>query len=158
QLQAAQSAVAITKGTGTAADQLAVMDGSASNLVTAAGTGFKLDPQAAATLIKGCDDALDELNVARMHASDLDNPPQLGTLSGAQTVSTFTHNVATDSQGIGPALESLQGTILQMKQAYIKASTNYQETEQAIADMMKQQAGGLNGGSATTNAPSTFQA
>jgi hypothetical protein len=121
------------------ADQAKAMSGSAGNLVAAAGTGFKLDPEAAATLIKGCRDALTELDHAAAIATALDAAPQLGTLAGAAQISGFTQQVATDDSGIVVAVHRLRATINQMMSAYQKASTNYQETEQMIADMLKSQ-------------------
>jgi hypothetical protein len=127
------------------------MQGSASALVSAAGTGFKLEPEAAAILIKACKDSIDELDSLVGVLNTLRTPPNLGTLPGAKTVSEFTANVATDGQGMIQGVEQLKATLLQMEQAYQKASTNYQQTEQALAGMMNQQAAGLGRPQPSTN-------
>jgi hypothetical protein len=69
--------------------------------------------------------------------------------------------VATDPQGMVQAMASLQATLQQMHDAYIQASTNYQETNEQIADVLKKidpdykpPVSG-NGTSAPANPPST---
>jgi hypothetical protein len=127
---------AVSQGTGS---QAAQMDGSAANLVKAAGGsgGFKLDPAAAAQLAAACQTAIDHIRDMTDDLSIIEQAPKLGSLQGAQSVASYTQNVATDPQGMLQAVQSLQATLLQMHDAYIQASTNYQETNDQIADVLK---------------------
>jgi hypothetical protein len=127
----------LNSGTGTLADQATVMNGSAQNLVAAAGTGFTLHPEAATALIASCVESLNVLEGMQSDLRNLREAPRLGGTKGAQTVSAFTHNVANDHKGIVEAVRNLQGTIDQMRQAYIKAAANYHELEQQVADSVK---------------------
>ncbi|HEV3358680.1 MAG TPA: hypothetical protein VG247_17925 [Pseudonocardiaceae bacterium] len=130
----ARDAAAVSQGTG---NQAAKMDGSAGNLVKAAGGGFKLDPHAAASLAAACQAAMDEIRTMSNDLLNIQNAPKLGSLNGAQTVSTYTKNVATDPQGMVQAVQSLNATLQQMHDAYIQASKNYQETNEQVADILK---------------------
>lgn len=122
------------------ASQAAQMDGSAGNLVKAAGGsgggGFKLDPKAAANLAASCQAAIDHIREMQGDLMIIQQAPKLGTLQGAQAVASYTQNVATDPQGMVQALNSLNATLQQMHDAYIQASTNYQETNQQVADIL----------------------
>lgn len=131
----------IDAGQGTLADQATVMTGSATNLVSAAGSGFKLDPEAATALIASCDESLNVLRNVQMDLEQVANAPRLGTSSGQQQVASFTHNVASDHQGIVQAVGGLQATITQMRQAYQKAVANYQAIEQQVTDSVNKLAG-----------------
>lgn len=124
----------LDSGNGTIGDQAAVMNGSATSLVAAAGTGFKLDPEAATALIASCDESLRILAEVRQDLGRVQEAPQLGEIGGARTVSSFTQKVATDGRGIVGAVESLRGTISQMRDAYQKAVANYQAIEQQTTD------------------------
>lgn len=130
--------VAVSQGTGS---QAAQMDGSASNLLKAAGGGgsggFKLDPAAAAQLAASCQTAIDHILDMEADLSIIQQAPKLGSLQGAQTVASYTQNVATDPQGMLQAIQSLRATLLQMHDAYVQASTNTQETNDQIADVLK---------------------
>jgi hypothetical protein len=119
--------------------QAAAMQASAQALKATAGTGFHLEPEAAATLIKACQDSLHELSGLQFHLGDISQAPKLGQTPGANVVAPFTRDVATDPQGIIPAITNLQRTLEAMEQAYRKASTNYQETEAIIAASLKHQ-------------------
>lgn len=112
---------------------------SASSFAAAAGKGFHIDPQAAATLINACRDSLNQLGQLGSHLYTLDQAPQLGQTPGANVVAPFTHSVVTDPQGIGPAIKNLQNVLQDMIQAYQKASTNYQQTEDIILQSMNAQ-------------------
>lgn len=127
---------AVSQGTGS---QAAKMDGSAANLVKAAGGsgGFKLDPAAAAQLAAACQTAIDHIRDMENDLGIIKQAPTLGTLQGAQAVANYTQNVATDPQGMVQAMQSLQATLIQMHDAYVQASTNYQETNDQIADVLK---------------------
>lgn len=129
-----QALANLQSGTGTIADQATVMNGSATNLVAAAGTGFKLDPEAATALIASCEESLDVLNSIGADLQMVREAPKLGATKGAQTVSTFTQKVASDPQGIVEAVKSLESTVWQMQQAYQKAVANYQAVEQQVSD------------------------
>ncbi|HKN98110.1 MAG TPA: hypothetical protein VJX10_13400 [Pseudonocardiaceae bacterium] len=130
-----QALAKLDAGKGTINDQATVMNGSAANLVAAAGTGFTLDPEAATALIASCEEALKTLGDAVQESMFIvEEAPKLGGTKGAQTVSSFTHQVACDSEGISRALHNLQGTISQMRDAYQKAVAGYQAIEQQIAD------------------------
>lgn len=111
--------------------------GSAKNLVAGAGSSFHIEPTAAATLIKSCQDALDELELMGRDVVALAEAPQLGKSPGALVVASFTKDVANDPQGIKPAIENLKSTLNDMMAAYQKASTNYAETETALAQLFK---------------------
>ncbi|HEX4703509.1 MAG TPA: hypothetical protein VH352_15385 [Pseudonocardiaceae bacterium] len=117
--------------------QAVQMQNSAKSFVAAAGTGFHIEPQAAATLIKACQDALEELRHLDKHLYTVSLAPQLGQTPGARVVSPFTQQVAVDSQGMIPAIESLKKTLADMIMAYQKASTNYAETEAIIAQSLR---------------------
>ncbi|HEY4017367.1 MAG TPA: hypothetical protein VGM75_01695 [Pseudonocardiaceae bacterium] len=130
--------MAVTTGT---ANQAAQMDGSAGNLLKAAGGGggggFKLDPHAAASLAAACQDAIDHIRTMQDDLMAIQQAPNLGTLNGAQAVATYTQHVATDPQGMLQGMQSLNATLKQMHDAYIQASTNYQETNNQVADILK---------------------
>jgi hypothetical protein len=134
----ASDRLAVAQGKGT---QAAQMDGSAGNLLNAAGGGggggFKLDPAAAAALAASCQAAIDKISDMGLDLGFIQQAPKLGTLGGAQAVASYTQNVATDPQGMLHAMQSLSATLTQMQQAYIKASTNYQETNDQVADILK---------------------
>jgi hypothetical protein len=120
------------------------MVGAAGQMLSAAGSGFKLEPEAAATLIKACKDSLEDLRHMSQRIRYLDRTPPLGNTPGAKVVAPFTQQVATggaSGPGMLETIKNLQTTLNQMMQAYEKASTNYQETEQDIADAMKKQQG-----------------
>ncbi len=119
--------------------QAAAMQASAQNLKAAAGSGFHLEPEAAATLIKSCQESLQELDGLQRHLEQVRQAPMLGQTPGAKVVAPFTQDVATDPQGIVPAINNLQKTLEAMEQAYKQASTNYQETEAIIAQSLKPQ-------------------
>jgi hypothetical protein len=123
--------------------QAAEMQASAQRLSAAAGTGFHLEPEAAAILIKSCTDAIHELQLLERHLWTVSQAPQLGRTPGAAIVAPFTQSVATDSQGIVPAVNNLIRTLEAMAAAYQKASTNYQQTEAIIADSLKKQQVGM---------------
>lgn len=126
---------AVAAGTGS---QAAQMDGSAGNLLKTAGSGgFKLEPQAAAQLAASCQTAIDHILDMENDLSIIEEAPKLGSLQGAQTVASYTQNVATDPQGMLQAIRSLRATLTQMHDAYVQASTNYQETNQQIVDVLK---------------------
>jgi hypothetical protein len=140
---AQQANANLAAGTGTLADQGVVMQGSAGNLVAAAGPGFHLDAEGAATLIAGIRKAQDLLRGLDKHHVKLLEAPQLGDLDYAKRVSAFTRSVATDQQGVVPGVESLRATLAQMEQAYEKAFGNYQAVEQQINDSMNGPTQGL---------------
>ncbi|HEX4702264.1 MAG TPA: hypothetical protein VH352_09080, partial [Pseudonocardiaceae bacterium] len=117
--------------------QAVQMQSSAKGFVAAAGTGFHIEPEAAAILIKSCQDSLEELRHLDMHIATIAMAPLLGTTPGAKVISPFTQRVATDEQGMLPAIESLKKTLADMITAYRKASTNYAETEAIIAQSLK---------------------
>jgi hypothetical protein len=137
------------------AGQAAAMDGSAGNLLSAAGGSFKLDPQVAAALAASCQEAIDEIRGMDRDLANVQQAPKLGTLSAAKEVATYTQNVATDPQGIVQAMASLNATLQQMHDAYVKASTNYQETNDQIAETMSKLDKGQPSTPTTTPAPST---
>jgi hypothetical protein len=118
------------------AAQSAQIQASAQQLSAAAGTGFHIEPQAAATLIKSCMTSLDELNGLERHLVTISEAPKLGQTPGAAVISPFTQEVATDPQGIVLALQNLTQTLKDMILAYQKASTNYAETEAIIQASM----------------------
>lgn len=133
----AASARKLATGTGTAADQATVMDGSAANLVSAAGNGFRLDPAAAKTLAVSCAESVQILESVKQHLSTVAGEPSLGSLPGVSQIATFTQHVASDPQGIVHAVTSLQSTLTQMRSAYEKAAGNYEQTEHDVAAAMK---------------------
>jgi hypothetical protein len=114
------------------ATQSAQIQASAQQLSAAAGTGFHIEPQAAATLIKSCMTSLDEIHGLQNHLDTVSQAPKLGQTPGASVIGPFTQQVATDPQGIVLALQNLTQTLKDMIQAYQKASTNYAETEAII--------------------------
>lgn len=109
----------------------------AKGFAQAAGKGFHLEPEAAATLIKACEDAIHQLTELMRDVQTLDQAPQLGKTPGAVVVSAFTRNVAMDEHGIAPVIEDLRKTLLDMVSAYRKASTNYAETEAILSQSFK---------------------
>jgi hypothetical protein len=116
--------------------QATAMKGSAANLVSSAGTGFTLEPEAAAILIKACRDSIQELDSAATDLTMVSAPPALGNLAGSRQISQFTQQVTVDPQGIVDAVGKLRSTLEQMESAYQKASTNYQETERLITQAL----------------------
>ncbi len=117
--------------------QAVQIESSAKNLVVAAGTGFHIEPEAAATLIKACQDSIHELDHLDKELYTIRQAPKLGQTPGAQVVAPFTQKVAMDEQGMIPAIASLKKTLADMITAYQKASTNYAETEAIIAQSLK---------------------
>ncbi len=151
----ARDKAAVAQGTG---GQAAQMDGSAGNLLAAAGKGFTLDPQAAATLAAACRSAMDTIRGMTRDLDNISQAPKLGTLEGAQVIATYTQNVATDPQGMLQAVESLNATLQQMHDAYLQASRNYQETNEQVADILSKLDSGHSsapGNSAPTARPNT---
>lgn len=143
---------AVASGTGS---QAAQMDGSAGSLVKAAGGsgsgGFKLDPAVAAKLAAACSTAMEHIRDMEGDLTTIQQAPNLGTLQGAQAVADYTLNVATDPQGMLQAIQSLNATLQQMHDAYVQASTNYQETNTEIAGILNK----LDGGSSSSNPTGT---
>jgi hypothetical protein len=126
-------------GTANMADQGIIMQGSAGNLVGAAGTGFHITPEAAPAMIASVQESLHILNDMAADLARIQEAPQLGGLPAAQKVSGFTQSVATDNvQGYVQGILSLQGTLEQMLHAYQKAVANYHEIEQQVADSANQ--------------------
>src|SRR6266566_7445330 len=117
--------------------QAVQIESSAKNFVAAAGTGFHIEPEAAATLIKACQDSLHELEQLSKDLMAVSQAPKLGQTPVAKVVAPFTQRVGTDQQGMVPAVESLKKTLADMIRAYQKASTNYAETEAIIAQSLK---------------------
>lgn len=114
------------------AAQSAQIQASAQQLATSAGSGFHIEPEASATLIKSCMTSLDELNSIERHVKTIEQAPALGTTPAATVVAPFTQQVATDPQGMTQAILNLKATLQDMISAYQKASTNYAETEAII--------------------------
>jgi hypothetical protein len=112
--------------------QAVQIESNAKGFVAAAGSGFHIEPGAAAILIKACMDSIHELNALETHIRSVSQAPKLGTSPGARVIAPFTQQVATDPQGMVPAIQSLMRTLTDMIQAYQKASTNYAETEAII--------------------------
>ena len=112
--------------------QSAQIQASAQKLAANAGSGFHIEPEAAATLIKSCMHSLDELNSLGASVNVIIQAPKLGQTPGAQVVAPFTQSVATDAQGMRQAIQNLRQTLTDMIQAYHQASTNYAETEAII--------------------------
>jgi hypothetical protein len=123
----------------TVSKESAQIQSSAKSFAAAAGKGFHIDPEAAATLINSCRDALDQLTDAARHLDTVSEAPQLGQTPGAQVISPFTQGAAVDVNGIRPAITNLQKTLQDMIQAYKKASTNYAQTEELVQQSMRQQ-------------------
>lgn len=121
----------------------AQIQGAAKSFAAAAGQGFHIEPQAAATLIKSCTDSLNELSRLQQDLMKVGQKPMLGDTPGAKVIAPFTQNAATDPQGIQPAITNLQKTLQDMIQAYQKASTNYAQTEELVQQAMRQQQGSL---------------
>lgn len=117
----------------TISKQVKTIQSGAKNLVAGAGSGFYLEPEAAATLIKSCHDSLDQLDLLDRELSTLAQAPKLGISPGARAVAPFTLSVATDEQGIQHAIDGLKSILNDMITAYQKASTNYARTEEALA-------------------------
>ncbi|HEY4022702.1 MAG TPA: hypothetical protein VGM75_28680 [Pseudonocardiaceae bacterium] len=133
----AASARKLAAGTGTAADQATVMDGSAANLVSSAGGGFQLDPASAKALAVSCGESVKILNSVQQHLTTVAHQPSLGSLPGVSQIASFTQSVAADPQGIVRAVASLRSTLTQMQSAYEKASADYEQTEHDVAGAMK---------------------
>jgi hypothetical protein len=116
--------------------QAAQIQSSAKSFAAAAGKGFHIDPQAAATLINSCRDSITELEQMQVQLFDLRTPPPLGQTPAANKVAPFTLQVATDNEGIFPAIQNLVSTLQDMIKAYQNASTNYAETEALVQQAM----------------------
>jgi hypothetical protein len=112
--------------------QVVQIESSAKTFAAAAGSGFHIEPEAAATLIKSCTDSIHELNALQAEIWTVSQAPKLGKTPGAHVIAPFTQQVATDPRGMASAIQSLIRTLTDMAQAYRKASTNYAETEAII--------------------------
>lgn len=113
-------------------NQAAALQTSAKSFAADAGKGFKIDPEAATTLVMSCHDSLNKLSQLQEYLDKVAQSPPLGTTPGAKVVAPFTAQTATDQHGMQPAIKNLQQTLTDMMQAYKKASTNYEQTEQAV--------------------------
>ncbi|HEX3781047.1 MAG TPA: hypothetical protein VHX38_15405 [Pseudonocardiaceae bacterium] len=133
-VNAAGSAAKLAAKSGTAADQAAVMDGSAATLVSAAGTGFKIEPAAATALAISCGDSIRTLEAVQVHLRTVTQAPKLGALPGVPEIASFTGNVGSDHQGIEKAVNSLMSTLTQMQTAYENAAKSYQNVDQEVND------------------------
>lgn len=121
------------------ARQAVQIQSSAKSFAASAGQGFHIEPQAAATLINACRDALTELQNLRQHLDTVSQTPKLGQTPGANVVAPFTQSAAVDAEGIRPVIANLQQTLVDMIQAYQKASTDYTRTEELVQQAMKSQ-------------------
>jgi hypothetical protein len=110
---------------------------SAKTFAASAGKGFKVDPEAAATLIRACQHALLELSELSESLDAVAKPPRLGESPGGTVVAAFTQKVASDEHGIAPAIVKLKETLHAMITAYRAASTDYAETEAIIQRSLK---------------------
>jgi hypothetical protein len=119
--------------------QAVAIESSAKSFAAAAGSGFHIEPEAAATLIKACQDSIHELDHLTKELFVIGQAPKLGQTPGARVIAPFTQQVGADEQGMAPAIESLKKTLADMITAYHKASTNYAETEAIIAQSLKNQ-------------------
>lgn len=119
--------------------QAAQIQSSAQGFKAAAGTGFHITPEAAATLVNGCRHSIDLVDVAIRRMADASQMPKLGQTPVAVVVAPFTQHVATDTQGMMQALQTLKITLQDMVQAYYQASTNYHETESIVTQSMQAQ-------------------
>lgn len=133
-IASAGSAMRLASGTGNAADQATVMDGSAANLVSAAGTGFKIQPEAAKALAESCGESIRILENVSHHVALVREAPSLGTLPGVQDIANFTASVGSDGQGVAKAIESLKSTLSQMQIAYENAAKSYENIDQEVQD------------------------
>jgi hypothetical protein len=109
----------------------------AKSFAAAAGKGFHIDPEAAATLINACRGALTELQQTQTHLDTVSQTPKLGQTPGANVVAPFTQSAATDAEGIRPVIDNLMQTLRDMIQAYQTASTDYAQTEELVVQAMK---------------------
>lgn len=123
----------------TVARESVSIQSSAKALAASGGKSFHIEPQAAATLINACRDALNQLEEMQMHLYKISQAPQLGRTPGADVVAPFTQQAATDHEGVQQAVTNLKSTLQNMIQAYTKASTNYTETERLVSDAMKRE-------------------
>lgn len=119
--------------------QSAQIHSAAKGLASAAGGGFHIDPAAAATLIKACQDSLHELESIGRHVITVGQAPQLGKTPGADVVAPFTRESGGYPHGIAPAIDNLKATLNDMISAYQKASTNYAQTEELIKNSLNAQ-------------------
>lgn len=116
--------------------QAAQIQSAAKGFASSAGTGFHIDPSAAATLIKACMDAIDTLGGLDADVTTVSQAPKLGQTPGADVVAPFTQQSGTYPHGIAPAVDNLKATLNDMMSAYKKASTNYEETEAAVSKLL----------------------
>lgn len=148
-----QPELMLAKQIDTVARESVQIQASAKNFAASAGQGFHIDPQAAATLINACRDALNQLESVQFHVYNVSQAPKLGQTPGADVIAPFTQSAATDHQGVQQAITNLKSTLQQMIQAYQKASTNYQETEQLVAQAMRREHARLGTTPGTAAAP-----
>lgn len=113
--------------------QAAQIQSAAKGFTSAAGTGFHLEPDAAATLINACKESVRELERLGTHLIAVGQAPKLGETPGAKVVAPFTQQSGTYPHGIKPAIDNLKATLNDMIAAYTKASTNYEQTEELLA-------------------------
>jgi hypothetical protein len=117
--------------------QAAQIQSAAKGFASSAGTGFQIEPGAAETLIKACQDSLHELERRSADIDTLSQAPQLGKTPGADVVAPFTQQSATYPHGIAPAIDSLKATLNDMITAYRNASKAYAAHEEQVSDSMK---------------------
>jgi hypothetical protein len=106
-------------------------------LSSAQSGGFKIEPGAADALIKACTQSLTDLDNLMDDVNQVRLAPQLGQTPGAKLVSPFTQKVATDDQGIVQAIDNSKTTLQQMVKAYTQAKQNYLNTEDNVAQSLK---------------------
>jgi hypothetical protein len=117
--------------------QAAQIQSAAKGLASAAGSGFQIEPGAAETLIKACQDSLHELESISTDVMTVGQAPQLGKTPGADVVAPFTQESGAYPHGIAPALDNLKATLSDMITAYQNAAKNYAAHEEQVSGSLK---------------------
>lgn len=104
---------------------------------SAAGGGFQIEPGAAETLIKACQDSLHELERRSNDVMTVSQAPQLGKTPGADVVAPFTQQSGAQPHGIASAIDNLKATLNDMITAYQKAAKTYAANEEHVSDSLK---------------------
>jgi hypothetical protein len=99
---------------------------------------FAVSPEGGEALLRVISDFLDEMDTQEINVRLIAAPPPLGRLQGGLVMSPFMVQVATDADGFATRLLELQSSLRAAEAAIKVAMANYQATEQANTDALRE--------------------
>jgi hypothetical protein len=115
----------------------AMAAGAGQMLASAKSGGFSITEEACNTWIQALAHCLDVLDRVQVDVIQIQQAPKLGGTYGAKIVGPFTHNVATDSQGIAQSVTNSRATLKQMLQSFQQIKQSYQNTNDQVEQSFK---------------------